>query len=172
MLFKSCFVNVFTVTIIVFIIRSEKKLIVISLFKKLIHDIQNNLHVDVDYVDNRLIENKNEAVETHVPRHRNSKKKKSRHRGSKAKKLRHWDSGTTKTPQHRETESTKPRHHDCKPFFQRPKSDDIEFLWNSDPYSTLIAIVGLTWSSIQLNFAVVNGRTLTISLCLIFFLRK
>ena len=192
MLFKSCFVNVFTVTIIVFIIRSEKKLIVISLFKKLIHDIQNNLHVDVDYVDNRLIENKNEAVETHVPRHRNSKKKKSRDRGSKAKKLRHWDSGTTKTPQHRETESTKPRHHDCKPFFQRPKShnieiprlknhdikiprpksDDIEFLWNSDPYSTLIAIVGLTWSSIQLNFAVVNGRTLTIPLCLIFFLRK
>ena len=75
MLFKSCFVNVFTVTIIVFIIRSEKKLIVISLFKKLIHDIQNNLHVDVDYVDNRLIENKNEAVETHIPRHRNSKKK-------------------------------------------------------------------------------------------------
>ena len=91
MLFKGCFVNVFTVTIFVFIIRSEKKLIVISLFKRLIHDIQNNLHVHVGYVYNRLSENENEAVGTHIPRHRNSKKKKSRQRGSKAKKLQHLD---------------------------------------------------------------------------------
>ena len=37
-------VNVFTVTIFVFIIYSEKNLIVISLSKKLIYEMQNNLH--------------------------------------------------------------------------------------------------------------------------------
>ena len=93
---------------------------------------------------NRFSENENEAVEAHIPRHRDSKTKKPRHRDSKAKK-----------PRHRETETINPRHRDSKTFFQRtkshdikiprlknhdieiprPKSQDIEFLWNSDPYA-------------------------------------
>ena len=36
---------------------------------------------------NRFSENENEAVEAHVPRHRDSRTKKSRHRDSKSKKL-------------------------------------------------------------------------------------
>ena len=54
---------------------------------------------------NRFSENKNETVETHIPRHRDSKTKKPRHRDSKTKKPRPRDSGT-KTPRHRETETT------------------------------------------------------------------
>ena len=54
---------------------------------------------------NRFSENENEAVEAHIPRHRDSK---------------------TKKPQHRETETNKPRHRDSKAFFQRTKSHDIE----------------------------------------------
>ena len=67
MFFKSCLINVFTVNIFVFIIRSEKKLIVILLFKKLIYEKQPALihNVGVNYVDNRFGENENEAVETH-----------------------------------------------------------------------------------------------------------
>ena len=109
-------------------------------------------------------DNENEAVEAHIPRHRDSKTKKPRHRDSKIKKRRHQDSKTkkprhrdsgTKTPQHREMKANKPQHHDSKTFFQRakshdveiprltnhdieilrPKSRDIEFLWNSDPYA-------------------------------------
>ena len=33
-------------------------------------------------------------------------------------------------------------------------------------------VVGLTWSYIQLTFAVVNGRTLTVPLCLFFSVRR
>ena len=103
---------------------------------------------------NRFSENENEAVEAHIPRHRDSKTKKPRHRDSKAKK-----------PRHRETETINPRHRDSKTFFQRtkshdieiprlknhdieiprlkkhnleiprPKSHDIELLWNSDHYA-------------------------------------
>ena len=82
----------------------------------------------------RFRENKNEAVEAHIPRHRDSK---------------------TKKPRHRETKTVNPRHRDSKTFFQRtkshdikiprlknhgieiprPKSHDIKFLWNSDPYA-------------------------------------
>ena len=103
---------------------------------------------------NRFSEKENEAVEAHIPRHRNSKTKKPRHRetetiiprhrGSKTKKPRHRDS-KIKKPRHRETETNKPQHRDSKAFFQRtkshdieiprPKSHDIEFLWNSDPYA-------------------------------------
>ena len=102
---------------------------------------------------NRFSENENEAVEAHIPRHRDSKTKKPRHRDSKTKK-----------PRHREMETINPRHRDSKTFFQRtkshdieiprlknhdieiprlkkhnieiprPKSHDIELLWNSDPY--------------------------------------
>ena len=106
---------------------------------------------------NRFCENENEAVETHIPRHRDSKTKKPRHRDSKTKKPRHRDS-KTKKPRHREMETTKPRPRDSKAFFQRtkshdieiprlknqdikiprPKSHDIEVLWNSDPYAPLI----------------------------------
>ena len=101
-------------------------------------------NVDVDYVDNRFRENENKAGESHIPRHHDSKTKKSRHRDSKAKKLWHWDLGT-KTPQHQEMETTNPGHHDSKAFFHRtksrdikipkPKSHNIEFLWNSDSYA-------------------------------------
>ena len=64
---------------------------------------------------NRFCQNENGAVETHIPRHRDSKTKKSRHPDSKTKK-----------PRHRETETTKPRPRDSKAFFQRTKSHDIE----------------------------------------------
>ena len=79
MFFKSCLINVFTVNIFVFIIRSEKKLIVILLFKKLIYEKQPALihNIGVNYVDNRFGENENEAVETHTPRHRDFKRPKS-----------------------------------------------------------------------------------------------
>ena len=89
-------------------------------------------------------DNENEAVEAHIPRHRDSKTKKPQHRDSK-----------TKNPRHRETETKKPGHRDSKAFFQRPKSHDIEiprlknhdieiprskshdieFQWNCDPYA-------------------------------------
>ena len=59
---------------------------------------------------NRFSENENEAMEAHIPRHRDSKTKKPRHRDSKAKKLRH-----------RETETINPRHRNSKAFFQRTK---------------------------------------------------
>ena len=81
---------------------------------------------------NRFSENENEAVEAHIPRHRDSKTKKPRHRDSKTKK-----------PRHRETETINPWHRDSKTFFQRTKSYDIEipglkshdikFPQNSDP---------------------------------------
>ena len=45
-------------------------------------------------------DNENEAVEAHIPRHRDSKTKKPRHRDSKAEKPRHRDS-KTKKPRHR-----------------------------------------------------------------------
>ena len=94
---------------------------------------------------NRFIENENDAVEVHIPRHRDSKTKKPRHRDSKAKKPRHWV-----------TETINPRHRDSKTFFQGTKchnigiprlknhdiaiprlkkSHDIEFLLKSDPYA-------------------------------------
>ena len=46
---------------------------------------------------NRFSENENEAVEAHIPRHRDSKTKKPRHRDSKAEKLRHRDRKTKKS---------------------------------------------------------------------------
>ena len=70
-------------------------------------------------------DNENEAVEAHIPRHRDSKTKKPRHRDSKTKKPRHQDS-KTKKPRHRETETINPRHRDSKAFFQRSKSHGIE----------------------------------------------
>ena len=45
---------------------------------------------------NRFSENENEAVEAHIPRHRDSKTKKPRHRDSKTKKPQHRDSKTKK----------------------------------------------------------------------------
>ena len=53
---------------------------------------------------NRFSENENEAVETHIPRHRDPKTKKPRPRDSKTKKPRHRDSGA-KAPRHRETDN-------------------------------------------------------------------
>ena len=65
---------------------------------------------------NRFSENKNEAVEAHIPRHRESKIKKPRHR----------DLGT-KTPRHRETETNKPQHRDSKAFFRGQKATTSKF---------------------------------------------
>ena len=45
-------------------------------------------------------DNENEAVEAHIPRHRESKTKKPRHQDL-----------DTKTPQHQETETNKPQHY-------------------------------------------------------------
>ena len=53
---------------------------------------------------------KRDRGDTYIPRHRDSKTKKSRHRDSKIK-----------TPRHRETDTNKPRHRDSKAFFQRTK---------------------------------------------------
>ena len=113
---------------------------------------------------NRFSENENEAVEAHIPQHRDSKTKKPWHQDSKTEKPRHRDSKTkkpqhqdsnTKKPWHQETETNKPWHRDSKAFFQktksqdiqiprlkkhdieipRPKSYNIKFLWNSDLYA-------------------------------------
>ena len=96
----------------VFIIRSKNKLI-ISLFKKLIYETQNDLHSLKMWTlimwHNRFSENENEAVETHIPRHRDSKTKKPRHRESDEKQPRHRDSKTEK-PRHRDSKTKKPRH--------------------------------------------------------------
>ena len=43
---------------------------------------------------NRFTENKNEAVEAHIPRHRDSKTKKPQHRDSKTKKTFDQKTGT------------------------------------------------------------------------------
>ena len=117
---------------------SEK--LITHLFKRLIYEIQNNLHQLTTHMltlimwHNRFSENENEAVEAHIPRHRDS---------------------TAKKPRHRETETINPRHRDSKTFFQktkshdikiprlknhdikipRLKSHDIEFPRNSDPYA-------------------------------------
>ena len=104
MFFKSWYVEVFTVTIFSFIIRIKK--LITHLFKRLIYEIQNNLHQLTTHMltlimwHNRFSENENEAVEAHIPRHRDSKTKKPRHRDSKAEKPRHRDS-KTKKPRHR-----------------------------------------------------------------------
>ena len=131
-----------------------------SLFKRLIYEIQNNVHQLTTYMStlimwlNRFSVNENEVVEAYMPRHRDSETKKPRHRDSKTKKPQHRDLGT-KTPRHRETERNKERHRDSKAFFQRTKtygiemprlknhnieiprskSYDIEFQRNPDPYA-------------------------------------
>ena len=128
MFFKSCYVDDFTIIIFSFIIRIKN--LITHLFQKLIYEIQNNLHQLTTHMStliiwyNRFSENENEAVEAHIPRHRDSK---------------------TKKPRHRETETINPRYRDSKTFFQRrkshdieipiPKNHDIEFPRNSDPYA-------------------------------------
>ena len=62
-------------------------------------------------------DNENEAVEAHIPRHRDSKTKKPRHQDLE-----------TKTPQHQETETNKPQHCDSKAFLQIPR---LKNLWIS-----------------------------------------
>ena len=72
---------------------------------------------------NRFSENENEAVEAHLPRHRDSRTKKPRHRDSKA--------FFQRTKSHY-IEIPKLKNHNIE--IPRPKSHDIEFLRNSDPY--------------------------------------
>ena len=104
MFFKSWYVDVFTVIILSFIIRIKE--LITHLFKRLIYQIQNNLHQLTTQMStllmwhNRFIENENETVEAHIPRHRDSKTKRPRHRDSKAEKPRHRDP-KTKKPRHR-----------------------------------------------------------------------
>ena len=99
---------------------SHKKKTHTHFFKRLIYEIQNNLHQLTTHIltlvmwHNRFIENENDAVEAHIPRHRDFKTKKPRHRDSKAKK-----------PRHRETETINPRHRDSKTFFQGTKCHNI-----------------------------------------------
>ena len=98
MFFKSCEADVFTVIIFSSIIPIKK--LITHLFKELIYEIQNNLHQLKTHMStlimwhNRFSENENEAVEAHIPRHRDSKTKKPRHRDSKAKKPRHQETET------------------------------------------------------------------------------
>ena len=68
------------------------------------HQLTTHMSTLIMWYD-RFSENENEAVEAHIPRHRDSK---------------------TKKPRHRETETINPRHRDSKTFFQRTKSHDVE----------------------------------------------
>ena len=117
MFFKSCYVDAFTVIIFSFIICIKN--LITHLFQKLISEIQNNLHQLTTHMStlimwhNRFSENENEAVEAHIPRHRDSKTKKPRHRDSKAKKPRHRETETI-NPRHRNSKTKKPRHRDSK----------------------------------------------------------
>ena len=63
---------------------------------------------------NRFCENRNNAVEVHIPRY---KTKKPRRRDSKTKKPQYRELGT-KTRWHQETETIKPGHRDSKTLFQ------------------------------------------------------
>ena len=74
---------------------------------------------------NRFSENKSEAVEPHIPRHRDSKTKKPRHPDSKTKKPQHQDS-KTKKPRHRNSKTKKPRHRETETnkWFQGVFSED------------------------------------------------
>ena len=65
---------------------------------------------------NRFSESENEAMDAHIPRHRDSKTKKPRHQDSKATK-----------PRRRETETINPRNRDFKIFFQKTKSRGSRF---------------------------------------------
>ena len=119
MFLKSWYVDLFTVTIFSFIIRIKK--LITHLFKRLIYEIQNNLHQLTTHMStlimwhNRFSENENDAVEVHIPWHWDSK----------TKKAQHWDC-KTKKPQHRETETINSQHRDPNTLFQRTKSHNIE----------------------------------------------
>ena len=63
---------------------------------------------------NRFNENGNEAVEAHIPRHRDSK------------------TFFQRTKSH-DIKIPRLKNHDIE--IPRPESHDIEFLWNSDPYA-------------------------------------
>ena len=82
MFFKSCYVDAFTVIIFSFIICIKN--LITHLFQKLINEIQNNFHQLTTHMStlimwhNRFTENENEAMEAHIPRHRDSKTKKPR----------------------------------------------------------------------------------------------
>ena len=97
MFFKSWYVDVFIVVIFSFICIKKTYY---SLFKRLIYEIQNNLHQLTTHMltlimwHNRFSENENEIVEAHLPRHRDSQTKKPQHRDSKPKKPRHRETKT------------------------------------------------------------------------------
>ena len=83
---------------------------------------------------NRFSENENEALETHIPRYRDSKAKKPRHRETETINPQHRNSETffQRTKSH-DIEIPRLENHDID--FPRPKSHDIELRWNSDPYA-------------------------------------
>ena len=92
---------------------ARKKIIIIThLFKILIYETQNNLHQLTTHMStlimwyNRFSENKNEAVETHMPRHRDSKSKENV-----------TSRFVTKITRHHETGTAKPRHRGSMKFF-------------------------------------------------------
>ena len=93
MFLKSWYVDVFTVFILSSIIRMKE--LITHLFKRLIYQMQNNLHQLTTHMSTlimwhkRFSENENEAVEAHIPRHRDSKAEKPRHCDPKTKKPRH-----------------------------------------------------------------------------------
>ena len=102
-------------------------------------------------------ENENEAVETHIPRHRGSKTKKNRYRDTKTKKR---DSGT-KTPRHREMEKFKPRHRDSKT--EKPRH------WHSKtkkPSSLCGTLTIIHPEAVLKNFAIFTRKHLCWSLFL------
>ena len=148
MFFESCYVDAFTAIIFSFIIPIKN--LITHLFQKLIYEIQNDLHQLTAHMStlimwyNRFSEKENEAVEAHIPRHRDSKTKKPRHREKETVNPRHRDSKTyfqrTKShdieiprPKSLDIEIPRLKNYDIE--IPRPKSHDIKFLCNSDPYA-------------------------------------
>ena len=137
MFFKSCYVDAFTVIIFSFIIRIKN--LITHLFQKLIYEIQNNLHQLTTHMStlimwyNRFSENENEAVEEHIPRHRDSKTKKPRHLETETinhdmgipRHLFRWQKATTSRFQGWKTMTS---------IFQGQKAT-TQLRWNSDPYA-------------------------------------
>ena len=72
-------------TVIIFSFIIHIKNLITRLFQKLIYEIQNNLHQLTTHMStlimwhNRFSENENQAMEAHIPRHRDSKTKKPQH---------------------------------------------------------------------------------------------
>ena len=124
MFFRSWYVDVFTVIIFSF---AKKKKLIAHLFKRLIYEIQNNLHQLTTHMltlimwHYRFSENENEAVEAHT---HDTEIPRPKSHGIEVPR-----------PKNRDIEIPRLKNHDIEiPRFEIP-SHDIEFPRNSDPYA-------------------------------------